>query len=65
VKVFVDTTRCTVSAQCAFAAEEVFALDEDDTLVYDPEPGEQWRDEVELAARSCPVQAILLDDDRP
>lgn len=65
MKVFVDTDRCTLSAQCVFTAEEVFALNEDDELVYDPTPDEQWRTDTETAAKTCPVQAILIDEDRP
>ncbi|MCC3765339.1 ferredoxin [Glycomyces sp. TRM65418] len=62
MKVRVDRSRCQVLAQCVFAAPDVFELDEDDRLVYDAEPDDALWPDVELAARSCPVKAILLDD---
>ncbi|GAB3649188.1 ferredoxin [Glycomyces tarimensis] len=62
---FVDMSRCETHAQCVFAAPEVFALDDDDALVYEPEPSQERRAEIEQAARACPVQAIFLDGDRP
>ena len=65
MRVTVDRSRCQVLAQCVFAAPDVFALDEDDLLVYDAEPDESLWSDVELAARSCPVKAIAVDEDRP
>lgn len=61
MRVRVDMTRCETHAQCVFAAPEVFALDDDDELVYDSTPDESLRPAIEQAARACPVQAIFLD----
>ncbi|NUW34734.1 ferredoxin [Nonomuraea sp. SMC257] len=63
MRVRVDMTLCRTHAQCVFAAPEVFALDDDDELVYDATPADALLPAVEEAARACPVQAVLLDDD--
>ena len=63
MRVSVDRTRCQVLAQCVFAAPDVFALDEDDELQYDPAPDDALWSDVELAARACPVKAITVHDD--
>ena len=61
MQVHVDMNRCETHAQCVFAAPEVFALDVNDELLYEPLPVAQVREAVEEAARACPVQAITLD----
>jgi ferredoxin len=61
MRVRVDMTQCQTHAQCVFTAPEVFALDDDDELVYDATPGDALRPAIEQAARACPVQAIFLD----
>ncbi|MEV0143744.1 MULTISPECIES: ferredoxin [unclassified Nonomuraea] len=63
MRVRVDMTLCQTHAQCVFAAPEVFALDDDDELVYEAAPADALQRAVEEAARACPVQAIVLDDD--
>lgn len=63
MRVRVDRTLCQTHAQCVFAAPEVFALDDDDELVYDATPGDASWPAVEEAARACPVQAVFLDED--
>ncbi|MET7460211.1 ferredoxin [Nonomuraea sp. NPDC005501] len=62
MRVRVDMALCQTHAQCVFAAPEVFALDDDDELVYEATPSDALQPAVEEAARACPVQAILLDD---
>ena len=47
----------------ASLAPEVFELDDDDQLHYDPQPAAALREKVEQAVRAvrgCPVQAIRL-----
>lgn len=61
MKIRVDMTRCETHAQCVFAAPEVFALDDDDELVYDAAPDEGLRAAVEQAVIACPVQAISIE----
>ncbi|GAA5052037.1 ferredoxin [Thermocatellispora tengchongensis] len=62
MKVIVDMAKCQDHGQCAIAAPEVFEMNEEGRLVYDGEPGEERRLEVEEAADVCPVQAILIKD---
>jgi ferredoxin len=46
------------------AAPEVFELDEDDELhVLIENPGEDLREKVEMAVRTCPKQAISIRED--
>jgi ferredoxin len=61
MRVRVDMTLCQTHAQCVFATPEVFALNDDDELVYDATPTDALRPAIEEAARACPVQAIYLD----
>jgi len=66
--VIVDLSRCQVYGQCIFAAPGVFRLRGEDSLEFDPVPGEAARAQLLRAARACPVQAISLgwvDDDEP
>jgi ferredoxin len=64
MNVDVDRAICEIHAQCVYAAPEVFTLDEDDELVYDPSPDPKHEDAVRSAALVCPVQAIRLTGDR-
>jgi ferredoxin len=61
MRVVVDTNRCQDHGQCAFAAPEVFQLDDDGRLVYDGSPADGLRDVVEDAADVCPMQAIRVE----
>ena len=61
MKVVVDLTRCQGYAQCAFAAPDVFTMQGDEALLYDPAPDDAQREKVARAAAACPVQAIFLD----
>ncbi|MEO3803540.1 ferredoxin [Nonomuraea sp. B1E8] len=63
MRVRVDMTLCQTHAQCVFAAPAVFALNDDDELVYDATPADALWPAIEEAARACPVQAIFLDGD--
>ncbi|GAA2148195.1 ferredoxin [Glycomyces algeriensis] len=61
MKVRVDRSRCQVLAQCVFTAPDVFGIDDEGGLVYDADPDDAFAEEVEQAARACPLQAILID----
>ncbi len=61
MKISVDRDLCQDHGQCAIAAPAVFQINDEGTLVYDPNPDDALRAEVEEAADVCPVQAILLD----
>lgn len=61
MKLTVDLAKCQNHGQCAIAAPDVFSMDDEGELVFDPQPSDDLYDEVEEAADVCPVQAILLD----
>ena len=61
MRLVVDLTKCQGYAQCAFLAPDVFSIQGDEALVYDPNPSEEQRRRVLRAAAACPVQAIKLD----
>jgi ferredoxin len=41
-------------------APDVFDLDDDDVLVYQPDPGPEHDESVRAAAAVCPAQAIRI-----
>jgi len=61
MRIVVDLNRCAGYAQCAFLAPDVFRLNGEEALMYDPNPddAERWR--VLRAAAACPVQAIIVE----
>jgi ferredoxin len=63
MKITLDEARCEAHGECVMAAPEVFDLGEDDAVarVLDASPDEGLRDKVQLAARLCPVTALLVD----
>lgn len=61
MKVVVDFDKCKSNAVCMAAAPEVFEVRDDNFLyVLQEEPGEELRDQVEEAVRTCPTGAISL-----
>jgi ferredoxin len=62
MRIVVDLNRCLGYAQCAFLAPDVFKLNGDEALMYDPNPDEATRLRVLRAAAACPVQAIVVED---
>jgi len=64
MRVVVDLSQCESNALCMAAAPEVFELDDNDDLhVLMENPGEDLRDKVEMAVRTCPKQAISIVED--
>ncbi len=61
MKVIVDSSLCQDHGQCAIAAPDVFAINDDGHLEYEGSPDEAQREYVEEAADVCPVQAILIE----
>lgn len=61
MKVQVDLDRCEGHGMCAFAAPDVFDLDDEGVLHYDPAPPDARRGDVENAVRSCPAGAISIE----
>jgi len=63
MRVIVDLSQCESNALCMAAAPEVFQLDDDDELhVLVEEPPPDLLEKVEQAIRTCPKQAISLQE---
>jgi ferredoxin len=63
MKVSVDFDTCDGNAVCMSICHEVFELDDDGILhLLQEHPGEELRDKVKGAERSCPTQAITVQD---
>ena len=63
MKVVVDFDTCQSNAVCQGIAPEVFEVRDDGYLyILQENPGEELRAKVEDAVRSCPVQAISIED---
>jgi ferredoxin len=61
MRIVVDLNRCLGYAQCVFLAPDVFRLNGEEALMYDPNPDDAKRVRVLRAAAACPVQAIAVD----
>jgi ferredoxin len=68
MRVIVDPELCESNGVCVSIAPELFALGDDDLepaqVLRAPVP-DDWRERAERAARSCPKQAIRLEDVPP
>lgn len=63
MKVIVNRALCDGNGNCAAAAPEIFALDENDELqVLRQEFGGELRERAEAAVRACPKSALSLED---
>jgi len=63
MRVVVNFDVCESNALCMAAAPEVFEVRDDDFLyVLQENPPEELRPKIEQAVRSCPKQAIKLED---
>lgn len=62
MRVNVDLQLCEYHGQCAIASPHLFELREADVLVWDPEPSEDMRADVEAAIDVCPTQAISIEE---
>ncbi len=64
MKVVVDYDLCESNAVCMGIAPEVFEVRDDDLLyLLDENPPEEMRPKIEEAVRSCPKQAISIQED--
>jgi ferredoxin len=63
MKVVVDLAVCESNGQCEICAPQVFRLEADGTLVYDDEPDDAFRSDVEEAVGSCPTGAIRIAEE--
>ena len=63
MRVVVDFDKCVSNAVCMGMAPEVFEVRDDGFLyVLQEEPGPELADKVRAAERSCPTQAITVED---
>jgi ferredoxin len=63
MRVVVDYDLCESNALCMAAAPEVFEVRDDDLLyVLVENPPEHLREKVKAAERSCPKNAISIED---
>jgi ferredoxin len=63
MRVVVDFDLCESNALCMAAAPEVFEVRDDDFLyVLDENPREELREKLMAAVRSCPKNAISVED---
>jgi ferredoxin len=61
MKVIVDFDLCDSNGVCCGVAPEVFELDDENFLVIKAEsPGDELREQLDEAVRSCPTGAISL-----
>jgi ferredoxin len=61
VRITVDRELCQSHGQCSIAAPEIFRLDDDGTLHYDPSPPQTLVSVAEDAMDVCPTQAIEVE----
>lgn len=63
MKLSVDRALCQATGMCTGLAPDVLELDETGSLVLlDEHPGTEIEEDVRDAVRSCPVQALTLED---
>lgn len=63
MRVVVNFDVCESNAVCMGIAPEVFEVRDDDFLyLLDENPPEELRPKIEEAVRSCPKQAISIED---
>jgi ferredoxin len=64
MRVVVDFDLCQSNAVCQGIAPDVFEVRDDGYLyILNENPDDSYRGKVEEAARSCPTQAISIQDD--
>jgi ferredoxin len=65
MRIVLDEDLCRGFGNCMLAAPDVFDLPADSTLVtiLQEQPPEALRAAVEEAVQSCPVEALILEED--
>jgi ferredoxin len=64
MRVVVDRDLCESNGVCEGLAPEVFRINDDDELdILEEHPDESLRAKVQDAVRSCPKQALTLEED--
>lgn len=62
MKVVVDFDTCATFGVCMSICLEMFEVREDGLHLLQEEPSEELRDKLKGAERSCPTQAITVQD---
>lgn len=62
MRIEVDFNVCVDHGQCAIAAPDIFRMDDEGHLVFNPNPDASLRADAESAAGACPEQAITILD---
>ena len=64
MRLSIDPELCATTNQCVYSLPQAFAVRDGDGVgtVIDPDPPEHLRTELLEVVRSCPSQAIALED---
>ncbi len=63
MKIVVNRSLCEGNGNCEAAAPEIFELDDEDELqILNKNPPEELRAKAEAAVRSCPKNALSIED---
>ncbi len=64
MRIHLDTDQCQAYGNCVLAAPDIFELDDSSPVVkiLHASPPESRRAAVEEAVRSCPVEALTLEE---
>ena len=63
MKIVVNWSLCEGNGNCEAVAPELFALnDEDELEILNETPAEELREKAEAAVRSCPKNALSIED---
>ena len=62
LRVSVNNRRCHRYGICQLEADQVFRIAEDGRLQFDPHPPADQHEPAKMAARMCPMQAIIVEE---
>jgi ferredoxin len=62
LRVSVNNRRCHRYGICQLEAESVFRIAEDGRLQFDAHPPVEQHESAKMAARMCPMQAIIVEE---
>ncbi len=63
-KIYVDRNLCIGAASCVAIAPNAFALDDEQKAVILDTADHETMETIILAAQSCPVEAIIIENER-
>lgn len=62
LKITVDREKCIGAASCVAVAPKTFQLDDENKAVVLDMAGWNSNEEIQMAAKSCPTLAIIIED---